>query len=149
MRATRRASLAVALWGAAGCYSDMPVERDTIVPGTQVRVEMTRLGFAALPQIPSQPGPRLAGTMVSTEASGMLLRVPVLIRQDGQVIGTVEQDLSVPFADVLAWERRAFNPARTGIAVAGVLGSVVGIYLAFGSGGPPTGEEPPPPPDEE
>lgn len=149
MRATRSVALGMVLSCAAGCYSYRPIERAALVPGTDVRVEMTRVGFASLPQIPNQPGPALAGKVVSSQTETMLLRVPVLIRRDGQVAGTVEQDLTIPFEQMLGLERRALDRVRTGIAVLGLVGGVVGLYLGFGSGGPPSGEEPPPPPDEE
>jgi hypothetical protein len=134
---------------ASGCYTYVPADPGAIVPGSDVRVEMTRLGFAALPQIPSEPGPRLHGTLVSRENGSILLRVPVLIRRDAQVLGSIDQDLTIPVSEVLTWEARELHPVRTGFALAGVIVGALGAWFAFGAEGPPPGEPPVDPPDEE
>lgn len=133
----------------SGCFSYLPVEPAVIPQGSDVRLEMTRLGFAALPELPNEAGPALSGELLSHREGHILLRVPIRIRRDGTVVGSVDQDLTIPIDQVLRWEKREFNRVRTGLAVAGGLAGAIGLYVAFGSGGPPVGEEPPRPPDGE
>ena len=83
------------------------------------------------------------------ESGRLLLRVPVAIRQDGMVAGTVEQDVVIPAADVVRVERREFSRRRTSLVVLAGIGVLVGVIEAFGSGGPPVGQDPPDPIDEE
>jgi hypothetical protein len=145
----RRAGLLGALLLSSGCFSYVPGDLRNISPEHEVRLELTRVGFAQLPEIPNHPGPDLSGMVVRQEASQLWLRVPVAIRADGMVTGTVQQDVVIPQGDILKIEQRVFSKRRTAVVAAGGVGVLVGLIAAFGSGGPPVGEEPPKPIDEE
>ena len=122
----------------SGCFSYMPVEPQTVPQGGYVRVEMTRLGFAALPEIPGQPGPRLAGRMTGQNDEQLLLHVPVAVLPDGSEIG---RDFEIPTRDVVRVEIRELSPIRTGILIAtGLAAGLVG-YLGLNKGSPTTAEE--------
>lgn len=135
------------LW--SGCFRYVPSDLGAVPPGEEVRLELTRTGFAQLPEIPNRPGPELGGTLVRADASSLTLRVPVAIRRDGLVVGTVEQDVLIPTAEILSLERREFSRRRTGLVGALGAAALVGVLEGFGTGGPPSGEEPDPPIDEE
>ena len=141
--------MAGALLMCSGCFSYVPGDLRTVPPDREVRLELTRVGFAQLPEIPNHPGPDLSGMVVRQDASQLWLRVPVAIRMDGMVTGTVEQDVAIPQADILKIEQRVFSRRRTGVVALGGVGALVGMIAAFGQGGPPLGEEPQKPIDEE
>ena len=133
----------------SGCFSYVPAELGAVPAGRDVRLELTRVGFAQLPEIPNRPGPELAGRLVRQDPGQLLLRVPVAIRADGMVTGTVEQDVLIPATDIIRVERREFSRRRTGVVALGGVALLVGVIQAFGSGGPPVGQEPEKPIDEE
>ena len=87
----------------SGCFSYIPTELGTLQEGRQVRVQMTRQGFAALPEIPHQSGPRLAGTLVSRSDDQLRLLVTVAVDGQNKSLG---QQLVIPASDVVRYERR-------------------------------------------
>jgi hypothetical protein len=133
----------------SGCFSYVPGELATLNPEREVRLELTRVGFAQLPEIPNNPGPDISGRVVRQESNQLLLRVPVNIRMDGMVTGMVEQDVVIPAADIVRIEQRVFSRQRTGVVALGAIGTLIGVIAAFGSGGPPVGQPPEKPIDEE
>jgi hypothetical protein len=122
----------------AGCVSYMPVELETLPQGHHVRVEMTRLGFAALPEIPGQSGPRLAGTISGRDDEVLRLRVPIAVLRDGSPL---RQEIVIPAREILRAEIREVNRTRTGIAIAAGLATGLALYLSLDRGEPFTGEE--------
>jgi hypothetical protein len=133
----------------SGCFSYVPGELATVNPEREVRLELTRVGFAQLPEIPNNPGPDISGRVVRQESNRLLLRVPVNIRMDGMVTGIVEQDVVIPAADIVRIEQRVFSRQRTAVVALGGIGTLIGVIAAFGSGGPPVGQPPEKPIDEE
>ena len=133
----------------SGCFSYVPAEIGSLGPQRDVRLELTRVGFAQLPEIPNRPGPDLSGRVERTEGDRIILRVPVAIRTDGMVTGTIRQEVVIPAADIVRVEQRVFSRRRTAVVALGGLGMLVGTVMAFGSGGPPVGQEPEKPIDEE
>lgn len=141
--------LAGALLLCSGCYQNVPVGVSALVPNRDVKVELTRVGFAKLPELPEHPGPDLSGTVLRVENGELLLRVPVLVRTDGLVTGTIRQDLSIPTADIVDVSQRQFSRKRTALVVGGAAAILAGVFTAFDVGGPPSGQQPNQPPDEE
>jgi hypothetical protein len=115
----------------SGCFSYVPADMGTVPEGNDVRLYLTRQGVAGLPEIPTQSGPRLTGTLVRKDNDQILLRVPVAVQQDGLMTRTLGQDVRIPASDIVQLERRSFNRARTGFAVAGGAVAVVGLIAAF------------------
>src|SRR4051794_5368585 len=79
----------------SGCYQYLPVELAAVPPQTDVRMELTRVGFAKLPQMPEQSGPDVAGTLVRVDPAQVVLRVPVNVRSGEIVTGTIAQDVVI------------------------------------------------------
>lgn len=102
----------------AGCFSYIPVEVETVSPGAEVRMELTRVGFAELPELPSYTGPDLGGTFVREGEGALWVQVPVAVRQDGLVARTIDRQVAVP-ADQVVWiRRRKLDKARTWLSAA-------------------------------
>jgi hypothetical protein len=139
-------SLVIAL---GGCFRYVPVEQTAPPIGNDVRVELTRVGFAELPEIPSYPGPELTGIIVRAETDGLLLRVPVPVRVDGMVREMIDQDVAIPSRSIVAIERRELDRTRTGMSVAAGLATLGAVFLGFKAGGNDTPEIPTPPGEEE
>ena len=148
-RPARTAPLVGSALLCAGCFAYVPAELASVPPGDEVRVELTRVGFARLPEIPNNSGPDLSGVLVGNGGDRLLLRVPVAIRRDGLLTNTVEQEVAIPTADIVRVERREFSRRRTAVAAAGALASLAGLWAAFGDEGPPSGEQPDEPEDGE
>ena len=141
--------LACGALGLTGCFHYVPVEPTAPPVGNDVRVELTRVGFAELPEMPSYPGPDLTGVLVRAEAGGLLLRVPVPVRVDGMLRETIDQDVTIPSRSIVQIERREFDRTRTGLSVAGGVATLLGVFLGFKAGGNDTPEIPQPPGEEE
>jgi hypothetical protein len=148
-RLIRRGTVAATALLSAGCFRYVPAEPGAIEPGRDARLELTRPGFARLPEIPNHSGPDLSGTVVRREGEQLWLRVPVNIRENGLVVGTVDQDVVIPTSDIAVIERREFSRKRTAMVGLGGLGVLVGIASAFGDSGPPIGGDQVKPIDEE
>lgn len=129
-----------------GCFTYRTAELTTVSEGSQVRVHMTRVGFAALPEIPNQSGPRLAGTLAGQNGGEVLLRIP--IGQDA-LDGTIAQQVSIPAAAIVAVESRQLSRLRTGIAIAGGVTAALALYLGFEKGKPFQSDVPDAPEEEE
>jgi hypothetical protein len=100
-------------------------------PGDEVRVELTRVGFAQLPELPNNVGPNLNGTLLRFDADRLFLRVPVNVRLDGLVTQTVQQDLAIPAGEIVQLERRVLSRMRTGLSIGGGLATLGVIFLSF------------------
>ena len=133
----------------AGCFHYVPVEQAALPVGGDLRIELTRVGFAELPEIPSYPGPDLDGTLVSAERDGLRLRVPVPIRVDGMVRGTVAQDVTIPSRSIVQIRARRLDRTRTALSVGAGVATLAAIFLGFQAGGNDTPEIPNQPPEEE
>jgi hypothetical protein len=144
--ARTRAQLGVVVILFSGCFSYVPAEPGTLPEGGRVRVQLTRQGFAALPEIPRQSGPRLAGTLVSQSDEQLRLRVPVEIEGTDRII---PRDVVIPARDVVLYENRRLSRTRTAIAVAGGIATAIALYVGFEKGNPFTNESPEQPEEED
>ncbi len=139
-----RFALQVVWTGAAialssGCFSYKAAELGSVHQGTEVRVQLTREGFAALSDLPMESGPRLTGTLVSSDASQLRVRVPLAAER---LTTTVAQEFEIPAGAIVQLERRELNRTRTAIVVGGAVATVVGFYLGFEKGNPFKGDDP-------
>jgi hypothetical protein len=128
-----------------GCFSYRTAELATVSEGSHVRVHMTRVGFASLPEIPNQSGPRLVGTLAGRNGEDVLLRVPI---GEDALDGTIAQQVSIPTGAIVAVERRQLSRTRTAIAIAGGVATAVALYLGFEKGKPFQAENPEEPEEE-
>ena len=115
----------------SGCFRYVPVQLDAAPPGNEVRVELTRVGFAELPELPNNTGPDLNGTLLRVDSDRLFLRVPVHVRLDGLVTQTVQQELAIPAREVVQLERRELSRMRTGLSIGGGLATLGVIFLSF------------------
>jgi hypothetical protein len=134
---------------ASSCFRYVPTELSALPAGDEVRLELTRVGFAQLPELPNITGPDLNGTLVRVEPDRLFLRVPVNVRLDGLVTQTVQQELSIPAGDIVQMEHRVLSRARTALSVGGGLATLAVIFLSFTAGGDDTPELPERPREEE
>jgi hypothetical protein len=134
---------------ASGCFRYVPAELGTLPAGNEVRLELTRVGFAQLPELPNVAGPDLNGTLVRVEPDRLFLRVPVNVRLDGLVTQTVQQELAIPAGDIVQMEHRVLSRGRTALSVGAGLATLGVIFLSFHDGGDDTPELPNRPPEEE
>jgi hypothetical protein len=134
---------------ASSCFRYVPAELGALPAGDQVRLELTRVGFAQLPELPNVTGPDLNGTLIRWEPDRLFLRVPVNVRLDGLVTQTVQQELTIPASDIVQMEHRVLSRGRTALSVGGGLVTLGVIFLSFTNGGDDTPELPERPREEE
>src|SRR5687767_427701 len=80
----------------SGCFRYVPAELGALPAGQDVRLELTRVGFAQLPEIPNATGPDLSGKLTRQDANRLFVSVPVNVRMGGIVTQTVQQEVSIP-----------------------------------------------------
>jgi hypothetical protein len=119
----------------SGCFTYVPTEWDAVPPGERVRVHLTRQGLADLPDGPygQTLSGALSGTLMDAEAGQLLVRIPLGVRQEALVTRSLGQDVTIATGEVVLLERRTFDSARTGFAVAGGIAGVVAAILVFGA----------------
>jgi hypothetical protein len=134
----------------SGCFSYRQVEVEAVPTGNDVRVHLTRVGIAQLPEeIASPTGTTLHGRLLEQDAGTLLIRVPLGVHWDGAITRSLGQDFSIPRSEVLLVEKREFNTLRTGLAVGGGVAAAAVLIHVFrrsrseDHGGvlPPPGEE--------
>jgi len=148
----RRPTPALLLCGwlfSSACYTHRPAELTTVLAGERVQVEVTRIGFASLPELLGTPGPELGGTLVERSSSQILLRVPVRIRDGSPVPRVIDRDVSIPVDQIVVTRRRELNRPRTALAIVGGLATLGAAFLGFKAATDRAPERPEVPPDEE
>jgi hypothetical protein len=136
-RKTTPIAAAVLLW--SGCFSYMPADPGALPVGSHVRVQLTRLGVAALPEVLDQSGPRLAGTLVWTNNDQLMLRVPAVVDPSNAGLG---QQVVIPTQNVVSFETRRFSSTRTALVVGGGITLAALLYAGLESGRPANPEDP-------
>jgi hypothetical protein len=121
------------LCSAAACYSYAPVRTETVGPGEDVRVTITRAAAerreAALPQ----KGTRLEGTVVRTDPGSLWLSVTTSTRQSGFQFEEMAQTVQFDWGETLEVERKTLHRGRTYLAVGGAVAAVTAIaWTALG-----------------
>src|SRR4029079_19160151 len=84
------ARIGAAAFLCTGCFTYRAAELPSLAQGSEVRVRLTRQGYANLPDVPTQSGLRLSGTLVSRTDDELRMRVPVAM--EGRTT-TVAQEL--------------------------------------------------------
>jgi hypothetical protein len=133
----------------AGCHTYRVVEPEVVVPGDQLRVELTRQAASDLPAAAFPfGGTTLRGDLATRSGAGLVLRVPMGAVMEGTVTRTLGQELELSSADMVRVYRRTFEPVRTGLSVLGAAGVVVLVVKAFGNLDNEPDPDPPIPPGE-
>ena len=134
------AMLAVSLL--SGCFTYRAAEIGTLQQGGQVRVHLTRQGFAALPQTTDLSRPRIAGTLLSIDNDHVRVSAPDAFAISGT---NATLEYVVPMRDIVVVEVRVLSRTRTSLAVAGGIATATAFYLAFEKGNPFSNDNSKPP----
>ena len=144
----RRLAVA-AMWVlSSGCFSYVPAELDTVPPGEDVRLFLTRQGMDALSEADvngtlTTGAPVVNGELMRRNPDELYVRIPIARRQIGFHTAQLGQDIRIPTGEIVQIEQRRLNGVGTGLLLAGSAGLVSSIVMfilndARGtSGGPP------------
>jgi hypothetical protein len=114
-----------------GCFSYVPAQLETVPPGQDVRVYLTRQGLAELPEMPDQSEPFVTGTLVRREEQRVFMRVPVARIQQGFYQSEVGQDISFPAVEIVQLQQRKLNPVGTGFLIAGTAAATTALVFVI------------------
>ena len=133
-----------------GCYRYVPAQIEATPPGTGVQLFVTESGTreAEIAGALREGEPRLRGTVVGVEGDRLLLRMSVARLQDGFTASSIDQAVSVPVGEIVAFQRRELDRLKTGLLIGGGAAAVAGIAVLILDplGGSP--DRPGPDPDE-
>lgn len=129
----------------AGCFTYIPAPLDSAPTTEDVRVHLTRVAMAQVPEEFPTGESFLTGRLVSVAADSVVLRVPVA-RRSSSFGMELRQDLHLPRGGIVEVERREVNGVRTGLTVAAATGAAAALVLmiidASGSGDADPGDVP-------
>jgi hypothetical protein len=142
------------LIAASGCYHYVPVEGHAIPPATQVSVELTSMGSAAVQQSLGDRVEAVEGEVMQTEPNGGLTLALLSVHRRGEVKPSLwaRETLRLGANDINSVSRREISRKRTFVASAALGATAIGLVVAIakatgafdgGSGG---GKGPPPTP---
>lgn len=140
-----RSGLVVGVLMSVGCYSNVPVERGVVPPGTEVKVDLTSAGAERLQGLTGRRGGAVSGSLLRDGADSIRVLATVQAVQSQFQTGGGTVEVAFPSGEVEGIQVREFSRLRTGLLA---LGSavVVGLVINSVSGGGSEGIEPPPPP---
>jgi hypothetical protein len=124
----------------------VPVE--TVPPGLDVRVYLTRQGMADLPDLPDQGGPFLSGRLLRRDDQQLFVSVPVARRQEGFYSSQIGQEVGIRTGEIVQLERRQLNRASTGLFVAGTAVAAATVIFAIIDASRRPDQQLPPGPEE-
>jgi hypothetical protein len=114
---------------------------ETVPPGDNVRVYVSRAAMVDLEEALTESGPVLRGRVARREGDQLFLRVPVGSRQVGFHSQQIDQEVPIPLREITQMERREFNRMGTGALVAGTVGAAaVVVFLIMDAFGEPAVE---------
>jgi hypothetical protein len=93
-----------------------------------VRVHLSRVALARVPEEFPTDGTFLTGRIVGLEADSVVLRVPVS-RAAGYGMQELRQDLRIPRGEIVDVERREVSAARTGLTIAAAGGAAAALVI--------------------
>jgi hypothetical protein len=111
-----------------GCYRYLSTPLDAAPRDQDVRVHLSRVALARVPEEFPTGGTFLTGRIVGVEADSVVLRVPVS-RAAGFGLQELRQDVHIPRGEILDIERREVSAARTGLTVAAAAGAASALVL--------------------
>jgi hypothetical protein len=116
----------------SGCFSYIPAELGSMVPGQEIRLRVTPQGSSDLAAISGGGGTSVAGMLVGTDAAAIRVRVPVGVMVEGVTTRSLGQEVVIPRSQISSVERRELDRPRTVGAVAGGVAALVALVLAYG-----------------
>jgi hypothetical protein len=136
----------------SGCYTYVPAAFPTIPTGERVRVYLSQAGAARLREIGGDaiPGlgerPVVAGRLVRRDATEFSLQIPIGARQTGFLQEELDQQVTLPVAELVQVERRQVSGVRSALAVvagtAALTALVVTVLKGARNPSPSTGGDP-------
>jgi hypothetical protein len=111
-----------------GCYRYLPAPLEVAPRDTDVRVHLSRVALARVPEEFPTGGTFLTGRIVGVEADSLVLRVPVS-RAAGYGMQELRQDLHIPRGEIIDIERRQVSAARTTLTVAAAGGAAAALVI--------------------
>jgi hypothetical protein len=112
----------------AGCFKYIPAELETLPPGENVRVYVTRNVVTSIEEVMRTNDPVLRGQIVRRQDDNLFLRVPTAVRTEGFHSVPIGQDVAIPVRDIIQLERRQIDRVGTGALVAGTVG-LAGVVI--------------------
>lgn len=122
------------------CYTFVPAELESIAPGDQIRVFLTRDGVDRLGEAESEgivdvSRPVVAGAVARSGTEGLSLRIPVATRQVGLLRSPLAQQVTLPRVSIVGVEARRLSRFRTAAAVITSTAVIGGVFLLIVRGG--------------
>ena len=106
----------------SGCYSYVPANFTAIPQGEGVRVYLSQAGVDSLRRAAGDAIPALgdrpvvSGRLVQRSATDFSLQIPVATRQAGFLQSELDQQVTLPIADVVSVETKTLSGTRTALA---------------------------------
>jgi hypothetical protein len=129
MRLLFRASALGPLVISAACFSYVPTEPQSLAPGENVRVYLTRQGMLDLGQFSGESAPYVRGTLLRAESDQLFVRIPTARRQVGFFQEQVGQEIAIRRGEIVQLERRKLDRTGTALLVAGTAAAATGVIL--------------------
>jgi hypothetical protein len=133
LKPAARALFACGLLGLCGCYVYVPAELQTVLPGENVRMRVSRGAIAEFAEVLPGGEPVVRGTLVRREQDRLFVRVPITTRREGFMNQPITQDVGIAAGEILELELRRKSGGRTALFVAGtgvVAAAVIGTIVA-------------------
>ena len=127
-----RTLVACGLLALTGCYVYVPAEVQTVPPGENVRLRVSRGALAELAEVVPGGEPVVRGTLVRREQDRLFVRVPITTRRVGFMNQPITQDVGIAAGEILEMELRRKSNGRTALFVAGtgvVAAAVIGTIV--------------------
>jgi hypothetical protein len=129
-----------------GCFRYVPTPLETAPTTEDVRVHLTRVALAQVPEDFPTGDTFLSGRLVAVAPDSVVLRVPVTRRVDGFGVPELRQDVHIARGGIVEVQRQEVDGLRTGLTVAAATGAATALVLliidASGSSDPDPGDLP-------
>ena len=148
MRNVRLVLAAITLAVASGCYHYVPANPTDIVPGGDVRAQLTDAGRNEMRGYFGPDVTAIEGPLVRWDVGGVALLVETYVSRPGFPPTYVSDTIRVLPQHLATLEAKELNGWRTaGLGVAILGGAVAAVWVAQTVGEGPADFPPPPPPD--
>jgi hypothetical protein len=116
----------------SGCFSYVPAELGSVIPGEEIRLQLAARGASDLAAISGGGSTSVAGMLVGSDAAEIRVRVPVGVMVEGATTRSLRQEVVIPRSQISDVERRKLNRPRTVGAVVGGVAGLLAVVFAYG-----------------
>jgi hypothetical protein len=124
-------ALTLVLLSTSGCFRYIPVELETLPPGENVRVYVSRSVIQQLQEVGDFTDPVVRGRIVRRNDEELFVWVPIGARQVGFHSTELGQDVRIPLTEIVQLERREIDRIGTGALVAGGIGTAAVVLFVI------------------